>query len=650
MGFVHCRRVVAVGVVANLASGCIAERSPDDGRLSVEVAPLTLPGLTDVAYDLRVVNDLGDTVWERTALRASAYGDGTSLSYVGACDADPSAQPNTVELTVATLYDADGALDADTWVSPTADSPLSLDVDCLADADVAVTFDVSVMRRAQQGFFDIAVEFDDIFCSAKFDCELPSGDPIRLVSGADGTRLPTAVLALACTSGPGGDTVVYLDDLQIDCGGSVGTVDVDGGPGNLYALSPSTAPSPLAQAMIFRGVEQLTDASLGDLAKRYVNVALAVDFAQTSGACTLTTNATAHDGPLTDGETPTGTYPVIRYEIPLVNSAGDGYDCGRMALDDPAGVPGDRVASTYVTTPPGEDFDVAFAADLTGLGAARTAECRDGDTPPGGLCVGVCTASCVDGAWTCGGAGYEADEVTCDALDNDCDGETDEGGICPPCTSPLEYDSPGTYNHVVQAGCSTIRVDLVGGGGGGGQYQAYRARSGGGGGAGGHVTWSLSPGDALTITVGAAGAVEAAGGASSVSGPAGTITAGGGGAGQRARTAVGGAGGVMSGSYDGGSTGGAGGGCSCEAVSCSGSHLTHTCPPGLPGGAWAAGGGACATGINGGTGNSGGAAGSSGYGGDGGVSNGGDGFPYGGGGGGGNGVAAGGYVRLTLGP
>ncbi|TNF38224.1 MAG: hypothetical protein EP329_01065, partial [Deltaproteobacteria bacterium] len=457
----------ALAWVAALGSaGCTSGGSAPVGRVAVAVAPLTLPGLTDVAYDLRVVNGLGGTVWERTDLRASAYGNGTSLAYVGSCDADPAAQPNTVELSVATLYDAGGALAADAWLSPTVDGPLRLDVACLADADVAVDFDVSVMRRAQQGFFDVAVEFDDIFCSAKFDCELPSGDPIRLVSGADGTRLPTAVLALACTSGPGGDTVLYLDDLTIDCGGTVTTVPVDGGPGNLYTFAPATAPAPLAQAMIFRGVEQLVDATLGDAAKRYVNVALAVDFADTAGACTLTTTATAHDGPLTDGETPPGTYPVIRYEIPLVNAAGDGYDCGRMALDDPAGVPGDRVASAYVTTPPGETFDVAFAATLSTLGAERTATCAD----PG---------------------------------------------------VPIEYTVAGTYIYTVESGCTTVRLDVVGGGGGGGAYQAYNARSGGGGGAGGYVVWTLSPGDVLTINVGAAGGVELAGGASSVSGPLG---------------------------------------------------------------------------------------------------------------------------------
>ncbi len=57
------------------------------------------------------------------------------------------------------------------------------------------------------------------------------------------------------------------------------------------------------------------------------------------------------------------------------------------------------------------------------------------------LTRGVCAGSrqrCVEGAWTaCGGqvsygADFEADEVACDRLDNDCDGFTDESCPCDP--------------------------------------------------------------------------------------------------------------------------------------------------------------------------------------------------------------------------
>ncbi len=67
-------------------------------------------------------------------------------------------------------------------------------------------------------------------------------------------------------------------------------------------------------------------------------------------------------------------------------------------------------------------------------------ECTDGDTR---YCdtgrQGVCqegTETCVDGQWsgTCAQDVPSQPEV-CDSLDNDCDGATDEGGVCDECTS-----------------------------------------------------------------------------------------------------------------------------------------------------------------------------------------------------------------------
>ena len=47
-----------------------------------------------------------------------------------------------------------------------------------------------------------------------------------------------------------------------------------------------------------------------------------------------------------------------------------------------------------------------------------------------GVCMGKAKATCASGKWQCsfdGVVGYESEELSCDNLDNDCDGETDEG-------------------------------------------------------------------------------------------------------------------------------------------------------------------------------------------------------------------------------
>ena len=68
------------------------------------------------------------------------------------------------------------------------------------------------------------------------------------------------------------------------------------------------------------------------------------------------------------------------------------------------------------------DCDGEIDEDLTGG--------TPGLCPSEGLCEKGGAVSCVDGAWLCtleGVVGWEEIEVTCDGLDNDCDGEIDEG-------------------------------------------------------------------------------------------------------------------------------------------------------------------------------------------------------------------------------
>jgi len=330
-------------LVAGASSACAP--APDSGGgVAIVVAPLQLDGLTDAEYTLSVEAG-GETVWSRQVSSAS-YGDGAgSLSYVGPCDA--SVGTNTVIVELDALY-AGGEIATDSYANPT---PVSRDFQCVQDADVEVVFDITIARAAQQGFFDVAVELDDIFCSAKLDCvnSETGGDLELLHDPASGARDMTAVLGFACTSGVGGPTHLYMDDLQIDCTGWTEPTVVDvSGLGNVD-LGAGTSANPngyLFGASVWRGAEQLA-------AKAYWNVSLGLDETTFdvdgvgAGTCTLTATATATEAPLdvtVDGYAlpADAVYPFIAWDVVL--SDADGRVCTSHEVDQADS----GVATTYV--------------------------------------------------------------------------------------------------------------------------------------------------------------------------------------------------------------------------------------------------------------------------------------------------------------
>ena len=329
--------------------GCANEATPaPDKGFNITVAPLSLPGIKDVCYTLEVRNDQGQTVWTQEHVCSTQYGNSAGdVSYVGTCDADDSDDngdaKNTVTLTIENIYTdavdpndyATNAVADSEWVNPCgtdADSvaispngdgfgPCQIVEPCVENQDTFIEFNVTVMRNAQQGFFDIAVNFEDIFCSAKLDCRTDSDesgvvdtadDYIQLLHDASG-RSDTVVMGFACTAGPGQDTHLYWTDVTVTCGGTDYVVDPSGGPGNLNIDNAA-----LFQAATYRGAEQL-ETDLGvSLAKRYWNVALGLKAAGQAADCTLSAKASAHDGALTDGITPEGTtYPYIEFAANL---------------------------------------------------------------------------------------------------------------------------------------------------------------------------------------------------------------------------------------------------------------------------------------------------------------------------------------------
>ena len=424
------------------------------GRLSVDVAALQLPGVGDVVWDVEVVNGrtpVPDVVWRRR-ISSSGYGDGAgSASYLGPCDAEPAVASNTVRVWVVGVYAAPvtalgGFASGDpaevagerlAFENPTTGAaPLTQTVACAADADAAVRFDVALMRPATQGFFDIAVSFNDVYCSAKFDCCVDDdGAPgcdedLRLLFDASGARARTLVLGFACTSGPAaaGETELLFQPVELDCsdpGGAVFAADlrVDpsaGSGGNLCAAGAvgSCAPAVteavgvdadtyLYQVAVYRGVESLAS---GGVPARKVYWNLALGATPALAGCRLRTAATADDtAGAADGVT-LGTisagavYPYVAWDVDLGS-------CVSEALT--FGVPGAAVAARYTGT---ADGPTAFAYRFGPTGGA-SAFCGAGC-----LHGGVCRF----GACDCGGTGYGG--ATCATAV--CATPCQNGGVC----------------------------------------------------------------------------------------------------------------------------------------------------------------------------------------------------------------------------
>ena len=414
---------LSLGLATALAmAGCVGGESPssppDGPTVAVNVAALSLAGVGDVVWDVEVDNGrspTADVVWQRR-LSSSGYGDGAgSASYVGPCDADPAVSDNTVKVWVVGVFSAPvSALggfasgepngvagDALDFQNPTVAGPLTQRVACRENTDVAVQFDVALMRPASQGFFDIAVAFSDIFCSAKFDCcrdanhddVCASGgaEDLTLLFDAGGARARTMVLGLACTAGveTGVDTELYLDAIALDCtsGGVFSAdliIDPSAGPGNacaagavsacgaLVEVGGTSADDYLFQVASYRGAEQLTSGGV-EARKVYWNVALGVTD-QISG-CRLRTRATAHDRNSTDGLVGAGaiaagaTYPYIAWDVPLGTCAEEPltFGSGGDVTTEYTGNAGGETAFAYFFGPSAPAG--AFAETAAGTGA-----------------------------------------------------------------------------------------------------------------------------------------------------------------------------------------------------------------------------------------------------------------------------------------
>jgi len=315
------------GLFLVACGGSSAPVSDDGPGLLVNVSALSLSGIDDVCYALTVyasADRSGPVVWQKAHVCSSQFGDSHgSLSYVATCDAN--AGTNTVQLVVEDLCsggpcDTSGtSLAATSWVNPCkAPSGCVASAVCAPNADTPVSFSLTIARSANQGFFDVAVTFDDIFCSAKLDCQDTTGAPLTLLFDPDGNqRGPTVVVAWACTAGPGTDTWLYLDNVVISCFDGldhpIGSWPYDPslGPGN---AGPGAAPF-MFQTGVYRTTEANGIASW--------NLAFGLHPDELPGRCVLSAQATASNGALVDDATPAGgVYPLIQWNVTLSQAAG----------------------------------------------------------------------------------------------------------------------------------------------------------------------------------------------------------------------------------------------------------------------------------------------------------------------------------------
>jgi len=343
-------RVTLLALLALAHAGCSERGEPlATDRLAIDIAPLTLTGVTEAVWTVTVTTNGGaNTVWTKQ-ISSSKFGDGHgAAAFVGPCDAD--AGTNRVTLVLDRL-ESNGATLSD-YRNPT---PVWRDVTCAKNADTAVKFDLVIARDASQGFFDVAVSFEDVFCSAKLDCK-KDGQPLDLLFHGD-KRDTTMVAAFACTSGGTQPTLMHMDALVLECqdsatGITTRMVDVPTrGPGNSGPLAPY-----VFETASYRTYEQLTPYNKCGWEHA---IGLDLDAMPATLDCTLTGKATASMSAWPAGFTPEGAiYPYLQWQVKVID---DGQlVCSQHPLD----VVGSGVSTQYVRGAP-ERFAYTMTCDPT---------------------------------------------------------------------------------------------------------------------------------------------------------------------------------------------------------------------------------------------------------------------------------------------
>ena len=336
--------------LALLTASCLGESGVpgadwtplDAGNVAIEVAALDLPDVTSALYTISVRNLSGQTIAAVT-IDSADYGSGQgSATYITPCDADPNEQPNQVTASLVQLFAGN------TPVAATMPPPIVRPVTCVANQDTLVELDFTVVRNAQQGFFDIKATVDDIFCSAKLDCSTDVGPGVAT----------NVVIGFVCGAGDPAlvDTHLYMTEIAVTCGAWTATFppDADGyvSPGDIIenALDPDNL---ITTPRVYRGAE-----AFSDLDAIYWNISFGLTNWGALNNCSVTLHATATDGSIGVGAGETAPYasaagyPVVDWNVPLTFESA--VICGSHPLGD-----GSEVQVTFPAD--GQDFSAEYA-------------------------------------------------------------------------------------------------------------------------------------------------------------------------------------------------------------------------------------------------------------------------------------------------
>jgi len=195
----------ALALSALWGCGGAGPSTPSDGpSIAISVAPLDYAAPDSAAYTIEVFTRDDDGVMQPVVARVNyrATGPHGALTYIAPCVAgDGGSRLGQVRITITDFFDDAGHPLTDVALPP----PQTKQFLCSEQQDTLVEFEFTVIRSLNNGFADIVVDIDDIYCAAKIDCQ-----PDLYPDPETGSMGPALVFGLACT---GGDNVALGDNL-----------------------------------------------------------------------------------------------------------------------------------------------------------------------------------------------------------------------------------------------------------------------------------------------------------------------------------------------------------------------------------------------------------------------------------------------------